>query len=423
MERPLARPNAVGVAGIGDETGPAALQRNACVRCDHGRAEGVIEGIDERYREALAVHDAQVDRVGFRQWRQSVRIGHRFAFRYEAGEPFRVRLAQHLLDRYVHEVAVRHVAVAIHPRQAHGLDFQMNTLCAVGRMPFEIEMPQHVEGDKGGYPMSVRRQFDDVVSSEACRERLNPVRLRPRKIVKRQKSALGLEMAYDVVGDFSEVEAVPPMPGNDAQRFRQGRITHHLSRRGSSVAAQQMHPSTFAQVQPVGFAGPVRCHSRRDRGSVFRDADCRLQGLGQRNGPKTFQEFAPPVDGAGNRDRVDAVCIDAIDPRVSEPALIRSHGRPPRSIQAGDRPIRLPDEREAIASDPGHVGFGDAQDRRRRDRCVDCVPASPQHPDCLKCCEWRGCRRRAVQRMDGGSARQLEITHCFVLCCARVGRQ
>ena len=60
----FARPDAVGVAGVGHEAGAAVLQRDAGPRRHHAGAEAVIDRVDEGDGQPLLVHHGQVDGVG-----------------------------------------------------------------------------------------------------------------------------------------------------------------------------------------------------------------------------------------------------------------------------------------------------------------------------------------------------------------------
>ena len=81
-----------------------------------------------------------------------------------------------------------------------------------------------------------------------------------------------------------------------------------------------------------------------------------------------------------------------------QPLGIGKRCRTAGTIQPRYRAIGLADQGEAIAADAGHVGFGDTENGRGRDRRVDGIATGAQHVDSRQC----GKRRRGGGHAIGG---------------------
>ena len=63
VQRPLVRPDLIGMSGREDEPRPAVVQRDARVAGDEARAEGGEQRLDEGHHVAVSIGDRQIDSV------------------------------------------------------------------------------------------------------------------------------------------------------------------------------------------------------------------------------------------------------------------------------------------------------------------------------------------------------------------------
>ena len=116
---------------------------------------------------------------------------------------------------------------------------------------------------------------------------------------------------------------------------------------------------------------------------------------------------------------MDAVWIDAIDARVSEPAL---HPRPCAARPEALRPMIVPSAcpTSAKQSPPIPVMCGSVMHKTADAVTAASTALPPARNTSIAASVASGEDVAAMpfSDMDGRSAGQLEISHCFVLCCA-----
>ena len=129
-------------------------------------------------------------------------------------------------------------------------------------------------------------------------------------------------------------------------------------------------------------ARPVGCDARRHHEALLRQRDGRLQQALDRPGAVVLQQAHPAADGAGHRDGMGAVRLDACQVRFGEPGRGGALGRPARGVER-DQLARagLGNESEAVAADARHVRLDDGEHGGGGDGRVDGVAALAQHLD------------------------------------------
>ena len=177
VHRPLARPDAVRVAGLGGEAGAPVVQHDAGFGTGDADAEGIVDRVDERDRRAVLVDHGQIDRVGVTRTdrRRDVRDGP--AHVDAAGELVGQRVGQHVLDRHVGEARVGDMAVAQFEGEPRRLGLQVMALDAVRRMGRKVEALQDVEHDQRGDALAGGRDLHQLVALKLGRDRLDIVGL------------------------------------------------------------------------------------------------------------------------------------------------------------------------------------------------------------------------------------------------------
>ena len=95
------------------------------------------------------------------------------------------------------------------------------------------------------------------------------------------------------------------------------------------------------------------------------------------------------------------------------PVGIDAGRRAARTVQPMHGAVRLDDDGEAVAADPGHLRLDDRQRRRCRHRRIDGVAAALQYVDGRQRRQRMRGRRHAVLGIDGRAARTIETAHLF----------
>jgi hypothetical protein len=165
VQRPLAGRDAVGVPGLDDEALAAVLQNHPAARSDQPAAEGVEQRIDEADRRALAVDDAEIDRVLVDGCPGRRQLGHGAIRPDRRAQLGGVGLGQQPVDRHLGLGRIGDEAVAVLIGQPRRLDLQMQTPGRQRLVPGEVEARQHVERDERGQPLAVGRAFVDPVTA------------------------------------------------------------------------------------------------------------------------------------------------------------------------------------------------------------------------------------------------------------------
>src|SRR5438067_115657 len=146
VQRPLAGTYAIGMARYGNEAGAAVLQHDPGCRRYDSRAEAVVDRIDERDRQAIAVDDRQVDRIRTGQWNSRGRVIDCAAHVDETGKTIGHTGAQELPGGRIHHLG--DMTVAYDPGKFHRFDLAVAALDTVRAIPIEIEAGENVEGDE-----------------------------------------------------------------------------------------------------------------------------------------------------------------------------------------------------------------------------------------------------------------------------------
>src|SRR5262249_59409297 len=99
----------------------------------------------------------------------------------------------------------------------------------------------------------------------------------------------------------------------------------------------------------------ITAHARRDRKTLRRVTDRRLQGAVETEAPMRLQYPRPGLDGARHRDRMDGIERDRPNALREQHFGFCSGGGATGTVIAPRRLARLRNDAEAIAADAGHA--------------------------------------------------------------------
>ena len=232
------------------------------------------------------------------------------------------------------------------------------------------------------------------------------------EVVETVEAALLAQIAHHVLGHPAPVEAVATLAGDHLEGLGELGKAHHLARPRGLVAHQQEAPGVVVEEQLLGAQAPVVGGARVHREALLGVADGGLEQPVEAQGAVILDQGGPGVDGAGHGDGVRAGDRDGVDAALEIP-LGRRRGRGPARAVEGDDPVLAPGrvEYEAVAADAGGLGLDDREHGGSRDRRVDRVAALAQDLDGHQGRRRLGGRGHGAQRMDGGTARELKVTH------------
>ena len=202
-----------------------------------------------------------------------------------------------------------------------------------------------------------RRQLEHLDAAIVEAQRLDPARLEARQVaLRRARSPAQIASAI-----ASPVERVRPVARRSAasDAASSGSRTRCAEREaaGRAPAARGLR-STCRRC-----ATPPRTRARRRRS--------RRPGRRRDRAARAARRARPSRDGAGHGDRARPALLDRL-----ERDRVRRRG--PGRVE----PVRCavsPDDREAVAADPGRHRLGHAEHRRGGERCVGRVPAALEH--------------------------------------------
>ena len=316
------------------EAGTAILEHDAGPGRNHAGAEAVVEALDERHGHAVAVDCAQVDRAGPRLGYGKRRGG--AALLEEGG-----------IEQLGDVGAVPHAGQAVLERELR----RDHARREIGAEPFE--QAQRLERDDA---LRGRRQLEHLDTAIGDGERIDPARAEGREILlveparraDRTRDATAVEGRGAVARDRPQASA--PAPGSGRAGL--------LAGSGRAPAARCSRPTASAVIgadreAPLGGVDRVRETRVEPEPAV---------SLGERG---------PAGDGTrdGHRQRPDL---------GHGLQVLGRGGRRPGGVEALGLAVP-PDDREAVAADPGRHGLGHRKHGGGGDGGVGRVAATLEH--------------------------------------------
>ena len=315
------------------EAGTAILEHDAGPGRNHAGAEAVVEALDERHGHAVAVDCAQVDRAGPRLGYGKRRGG--AALLEEGG-----------IEQLGDVGAVPHAGQAVLERELR----RDHSRREIGAEPFE--QAQRLERDDA---LRGRRQLEHLDTAIGDGERIDPARAEGREILLVEPARRA-----DRTRDATAVEGRGAVARDRPQALRQ-------FREADALACLRERP----ELRRRAALGPQVGRQVADReaplGSVDRVRETRVEpepavSLGERG---------PAGDGTrdGHRQRPDL---------GHGLQVLGRGGRRPGGVEALGLAVP-PDDREAVAADPGRHGLGHRKHGGGGDGGVGCVAATLEH--------------------------------------------
>jgi hypothetical protein len=250
----------------------------------------------------------------------------------------------------------------------------MEVIRAVVAAAADIVALEHVQHFQRDEPLGVRWQLVDLVAAVGGADRIDPVGAVRREVGGDQEAATLLHVGRDGGADCTAVNGSGAVACDLLERLRQIAVLKDLSR-PRSAAARKKHGGGSV-IQPRRRRAPLRANDLGHRKPIARVADGRPERRGEADGAVLLEQFRPPGDRAGHRDRIHTVG------RYRRDALIEQRvgvgigaGAAARIESAQHLPAPVVDDCEHIAANTGHRRLDDRQDGGRGDRGVDGIAA------------------------------------------------
>ena len=200
VQRPLARRDAIGMAGLDAEAAGAVLQQDACLVGDDRRTEGMRDRVDEGADVAVLVDHGDVDGRGIHR-RRDVR---------QIEQPVHPDVPDVLVGEFPGENAgdvdmdllgIADVLLAHHVGDARGLGLEMEALDAERGEFGQVEAGQDVEHHQHGDARAVRRALPDVMALVDGADRRRRFGGVAGKVLQRVQAADAAQGLDHVLGD------------------------------------------------------------------------------------------------------------------------------------------------------------------------------------------------------------------------------
>ena len=241
---------------------------------------------------------------------------------------------------------------------------------------FALKRDRMFRIDERDDALPVRRAFVDRPSTKLRRDRLHILALCAREILHRVQSAEALEIGDHVFGDRPAIEGCRPFAANRFERVGKLGLTLHRADAWRFAVGQEGASRGRIEAQDVALLGDVVGDAWRDRISVARQSDRRLERRFERPAAMILDQPRPGLDRAGNGDGVRRMAIDRRHAMAFVPFRRRRDWRASRAVVGDDVGGAATRQlHEAVAANPRRTRFDHALDRAGRDGGVDRVAA------------------------------------------------
>ena len=286
MQRPLARRDAIGMAGLDSEAAGAVLQQDASLVGNDRRAERMRDRVDERADVAVLVDHSDIDGRRIHR-RRDVR---------QIKQPVHPDILDVLVGEFLREDAgdidmnllrVADILLAHHVGDARGFRLEMEALDAERGEFRQVEAGEDVEHHQHGDPRAVRR-FG---------------RMRG-EIFQRVQAADTAQGFHHVGCDLAGIERVTAVLGDGPQRLAQFGLVDHVAGHRRLAMRQEIALGVGAVLQLLELVLPVEGDTGRNDIAFLGGLDRRLQQGVEPHLAVVAQDRVPGVDRAGNAHRM-----------------------------------------------------------------------------------------------------------------------
>ncbi len=220
------------------EKGSTVLQANAGAGHDETTAGAHVQAVDEAASIAVAIDDAEIDRVG---------TGHRVAIGHILGRACHVDIlaasisildAGEFIQRDLKDTGIADPLLGICKANTHALNHDVQTVdfAHVG----QVIACRQVDGDDRCQPLAIGRALVERHTAIVGRDRLVPGGDVACHVVRRDPAAVALHMIAQFPGEFSPVDVVLALVGDTAQCLCQVGHTHEFAGAGRSAVDEQI---------------------------------------------------------------------------------------------------------------------------------------------------------------------------------------
>ena len=212
-------------------------------------------------------------------------------------------IAQHAFCRHVEVFGVTDKSFEIRVRELLRFDQVMQIRGRVVTHRLEIERLQDAQHFERRDALVVRRQLPHAKPAERHGDRRDPRWLVLPQVIKCDEAVQRVEPRHQLCANFTTVECTDALGRNDGQRARVVCILKPVAGVRRLSARQKGGRGGGVLSEQRRFGCPLRCNDRRDRKSVARIMDRRLQCGSERALAVRAHEHLPSGQRAGNGDR------------------------------------------------------------------------------------------------------------------------
>ncbi len=320
--------------------------------------------------------------------------------------------AQQLLKRHVAMVRIAEQQVALMISKLGRLGQQMHPGRSGQRALAQIEAFEQAQDHQSNTALAVGRALEDLPAAIGRRNRLDPAAPMLAEILELMTAAQIAQQCHEFLGDWSFIEAGPPVARDAAQRGAECRTGKTIAGAGCCAAGQESLRRRRIARQLVLQMHPIGRDARGDEIALLRCFDRRRQDLLQRPRAMRLMDLAPGIDRARNghgmgrarRNLGEAAPQEAVERVLGRRCARAVEGDGGRAVAA--------EHQKTVAADPGHRRFDHAEQGNRRQGRIDRVAATPQHVE-------RRQRRLRMRGRDHAVRRQSRRTAAVSVVAVR----
>jgi len=277
------------------------------------------------------------------------------------GHGVQARGGEHRFGRYVDELGVGHVAVALDERLLHGLHHQVVVVRAALGDAGEVESIEDAEDLERGHALRGRRQAQQLAATIGHAQRQRVARGGTRQVRHAQRRAHGAQAGDDALGQLAFIELARAMAGDAFEAAAQRRLAQCRADGRDRTIGHEGLCEAGPAAQLIGPEVLPEMLRWRDREALVRVGD----GAAEQRGPVLPAAPGVAADGEGAVPGIDRGGGGQRGARAARGNRLAKRRQRLRGLaDAGQRAHvarAVADEPEGVAAQPREVRIGDGQ--------------------------------------------------------------